>query len=116
MSTIGLCPEVYRINMRYITSHRIQVPYLCYPPIYSNYFKITPLFGFLEKKFSYAFLMSPIRVRKHSPPTKSSVFLSSYVSRQTQLYRPDILVLYSVLLHVSTVYINHNHVGISRNM
>ena len=35
-----------------------------------------------------------------------------YFNLQTQLCRFNILALYSVLLHVSAVYITHYHVGI----
>jgi len=35
-----------------------------------------------------------------------------YINLQTQLCRSNILTLYSVLLHVSAVYITHHHVGI----
>jgi hypothetical protein len=35
------------------------------------------------------------------------------VNRQTQPNRSNIPVLYSVLLHVSAVYISHHHLGIS---
>jgi len=42
-------------------------------------------------------------------------FLSSqcYINRQTQHNRPNILVLYSALLHVSAVHISHHQAGIS---
>ena len=34
--------------------------------------------------------------------------LSCYINRQTQPYRQNIFILYSVLLHVSAVHINHH--------
>jgi len=48
----------------------------------------------------------------HIVPFCVSYSLGLMLTDKTHLYRSNILVLYSVLLHVSAVYISHHQVGI----
>jgi hypothetical protein len=106
MFTIGPYPEVYGIDIQYNTSHLFKFPFNISRqsiPVISR----CHLFFRFRPTICMNFLCLPFVLQNTLLLPNLSVFLRGNFNRQTQLCRPNTLVPYSVLIHVSTVYISH---------
>ena len=80
---------------------------LTYAPLEVQWFTVRPARSIQFRRQTGTF--------KCHRPVVYFLLLHCYISRQTQHYRPKVLVLHSALPHVLAVHISHQQAGISTN-